>query len=545
MRARTKKNTGLMVLFATGVALVGCVGDVGGPPEPNEKVATLLFRADKSAALVAQECQAPADCRLPNQQLCHQLLVEVYGDGHTVGTCWLRDGTVLQLDGNKDGIPLNCRSHTGQYAVNCLDSNNNVAVDGTEQGVAVYPSREPSWYKPAIGQIGNDGAYLTDETPVPTPPEGQTPGTPQTPTPPDQPQQGSGNPQLDAACRNKAIDAFNQAFQQVIYQEGMTGISYQPGPAANTSGFYGNGSYQDNASQLCNVQKPACKPKSHWSQWFGGGGGFQWYGGGCYCSVTNFGPSCYTSLMITAAKVSACQSMPPECDTTVWNTGVQDATVPAKQFVDKTNSATDTKAGINAGVNAGLSLLSLLSSFGGVNNYGSPLVLDLGDDGIALSSATNGVVFDLVGSGRARTAWVEGGDDALLAIDLDGNGRIDDGGELFGEGSRVTGFGGGDGFAALATLDRPENGGNGNGLVEPDDVMFDRLLLWRDANRDGVSQPSELATVRSAGVRALGTTVESDRPAFDAHGNDLSARGSFSREDGRAGVMVDVFFLRP
>jgi hypothetical protein len=73
--------------------------------------------------------------------------------------------------------------------------------------------------------------------------------------------------------------------------------------------------------------------------------------------------------------------------------------------------------------------------------------------------------------------------------------------------------------------------------------MYGQLLLWRDANRDGVSQEGELATAQSAGIQALSTAM-TEQSAFDRHGNDLSARGSFLRTDGTRGVMVDVYFIR-
>jgi hypothetical protein len=546
MNARIKLlTTGLTALFV--LTLVGCMGEIGAPPAPDEKVASLTFVADADAALVNQSCQSPNDCRLPNQHLCVKLEVAVYGDGHTVGTCWLRSGQTRLLQGTGEGIPLKCRSHTGQYAVHCLDANNNVAVDGTGQGIAVYPTRSPSWYKTSIGNhsLGDNAAYLEESGPgedLSNPGNNEQQPNDQVTPPEETPEQKA----LKDKCRQQAIDAFNSSFQAVINNEGLSGIHYQPAPPSNTSGFYGNGDYQNDATQLCMVQVPSCKKKTHWSEWFGGGNNFQWYGGGCYCSVTNYGPSCYTSQMITAAKAQACNQKPPDCDITVWNTGVQDATVPAKQFVDQQNKTTDTKAGVVEGIKAGATLLSLLGSigsFGGTNNYGSPLVLDLGDDGLALTSAAAGVEFNLTGAGAVRTAWVAGDDDALLAIDLDGNGRVDSGAELFGEDTRLDGFAGGNGFQALAALDSPQNGGNGNGLVEADDVMYAQLLLWRDRNRDGVSQASELTSARAAGVQAL-STAATEQSTFDRHGNDLSARGSFLRADGTRGLMVDVYFIR-
>lgn len=71
--------------------------------------------------------------------------------------------------------------------------------------------------------------------------------------------------------------------------------------------------------------------------------------------------------------------------------------------------------------------------FRGVRVHPSPLVLDLDGNGfdIKLLSAY-GPRFDQDGDGRySRTAWVEA-TDGLLALDLNGNGMIDSGVELFG-----------------------------------------------------------------------------------------------------------------
>jgi hypothetical protein len=544
--------TRLLALLGLTALTVGCLGVVSSPPPADEQVAQLTFLADQLAALHAPGCAAPNDCKLPNQQLCMKLVVDVYGDGHTVGTCTLKDGRTMRLKGAKDGIPLKCRSHTGQYAVQCLDTNNNVALDAVDGAVTLYPVRTPSWYRPAIGNsnLHKDSAYLTEPddkngtdkngTEQGTPPDNNT-----QPPPPETPK-GPTKEQID--CYNNAVKIFNSSFQKVIHGEGFTGITFNPAPPQNSSNFHNNPSYQNNATNICQVTRPNCKKPSNWSQWLGGGGGnFKYYGGQCYCSVTNYGPSCYTSLMITAAQAEACQAKPAHCDVKVWSVAVQDAVPPAKQFVDSSNSKTNTKASVTEGVKAGWQLAQLLgsfSNFGGVNNYCSPLVLDLAGDGVALTSAASGVTFDLLGNGSTRTAWVAGRDDALLTIDLDGNGRIDSGAELFGEASRIGGFGGGDGFAALSVVDRPSNGGNDNGLAEAGDLLFNQLRLWRDTNRDGVSQADELSTLGSAGVTALSTTASSNSSLLDAHGNDVGSRASFLRADGSSGLLVDVYFLR-
>jgi hypothetical protein len=77
----------------------------------------------------------------------------------------------------------------------------------------------------------------------------------------------------------------------------------------------------------------------------------------------------------------------------------------------------------------------------------SPLVLDVDDNGFSTNSKQDGVYFDLDNNGFAeKTAWTSG--DAFLTYDLNGNGKIDNGGELFGNHTLVGEEKAADGFAA-------------------------------------------------------------------------------------------------
>ncbi len=145
-------------------------------------------------------------------------------------------------------------------------------------------------------------------------------------------------------------------------------------------------------------------------------------------------------------------------------------------------------------------------------HVGSPLVIDLDGDGLAFADRT--VRFDLHARGQAqRTSWI-GPREALLAVDLDGDGKINSGAELFGNASDCDGRRCFDGVVALARFDRAVDGGNGDGRIDRDDAVFSRLLLWRDANQDGVSQPAELTSPDELGLVGLdvgGATYQTER----------------------------------
>jgi hypothetical protein len=158
---------------------------------------------------------------------------------------------------------------------------------------------------------------------------------------------------------------------------------------------------------------------------------------------------------------------------------------------------------------------------------GDPLIIDLQGDGVDLTDRET--VFDLNGDGRAdQSAFVQG-DDALLMVDSDGDGRLTDGRELFGDQE-----GDANGFAELAKHDD-----NGDGVIDARDAIFEKLRVVHDKNGDGVTGMDEMSTLRDVGLRSISLAREAYERE-DAHGNLIRERANITRDDGSVSKVYEA-----
>jgi len=144
-----------------------------------------------------------------------------------------------------------------------------------------------------------------------------------------------------------------------------------------------------------------------------------------------------------------------------------------------------------------------------------PLVINYG--GTAASLMGDRFMFDLTIDGNLDSLAVLGEGSGFLAVDWNGDGKINDGSELFGPAT-------GCGFTELRQYDT-----DGNGWIDENDEIFDKLVVWH-RDKDG---NDTVFTLKELGIGAI-------------YLGDIATEFSFKDENnGTLGVMLSTsFFLK-
>ena len=114
-----------------------------------------------------------------------------------------------------------------------------------------------------------------------------------------------------------------------------------------------------------------------------------------------------------------------------------------------------------------------------------PLMINLDTDIGSVSDQK--FFFDLDADGKEDEISFAGKGSGFLALDRNGDGKINDGSELFGTKS-------GDGFKDLAAYDE-----DGNGWIDENDAIFSQLKIWTK-DEDG---KDKLISLKDADVGAI------------------------------------------
>lgn len=159
-------------------------------------------------------------------------------------------------------------------------------------------------------------------------------------------------------------------------------------------------------------------------------------------------------------------------------------------------------------------------------NRKDPLVVNFAVPSARLSDGK--IQFDIDADGQAEQISFLAPGSGFLTLDKDGNGKVDDGNELFGARS-------GNGFADLATYDSDHNG-----WIDESDPIWQSLRVW---SRDTAGQ-DEMSSLSSHGIGALALqNTDTDFALTGTNNADLGRirkSGVFLSEAGHVGTLQQL-----
>lgn len=155
-----------------------------------------------------------------------------------------------------------------------------------------------------------------------------------------------------------------------------------------------------------------------------------------------------------------------------------------------------------------------------------PLVINFGGNAAQLTSQR--FRLDLDADGKTEDINFVAGGSGFLALDRNGDGKINDGTELFGAKT-------GNGFAELAALDADKNG-----WIDENDASYADLRVW---TKDGTGK-DQLSTLKQANVGAISlahiATPFDLKDVENALQGEIKASGVYLQENGTAGTIQQI-----
>lgn len=182
---------------------------------------------------------------------------------------------------------------------------------------------------------------------------------------------------------------------------------------------------------------------------------------------------------------------------------------------------------------------------GGCGDDCSPIIINFENGDYRLTGANSPVRFAMNPQREpVLMGWTAAGaDEAFLWLDRNHNGRVTSGAELFGN---FTPLRNGDfaknGFEALREFDD-----NHDGVIDENDAIWSELLLWRDLNHNGVSEPDEITPLSASDLTAIDLhdhwTGRSDTQGNSFRYESLVSIRSHSGHTVRKQPVYDIFFV--
>ena len=185
----------------------------------------------------------------------------------------------------------------------------------------------------------------------------------------------------------------------------------------------------------------------------------------------------------------------------------------------------------------------LIDSSGGCCGT-TPIVIDVSGKGFLFTSAQDGVDFGFLAKGKKmRISWTAASsENGWLVLDRNHNGVIDNGIEMFGSITPQPNSKNPNGFLALAVFDRPENGGDDDGIIDAKDRIYSSLRVWIDKNHNGISEPDEMFTLPQLDIVSINLHYYKSEKV-DQFGNRFRYKSTIVSTSHAVDKVIHDFFL--